>query len=129
MPVEETANYVRIRVASPSKFIRMRVKLLGKGIRAIIGFKKGGGSEIQAFLFPRSRYTLAQAKAWIKSHDYSVHESFLVTDINIVKDNEGLICLDFEETLITPEIEDELLRTEHIDVLSIKKEIWEWMFE
>jgi hypothetical protein len=124
MPVEETANYVRIRVASPSKFTRMRVKLLGKGIRAIIGFKKGGGSEIQAFLFPRSRYTLAQAKAWIKAHDYSVHESFLVTDIQVSVD-----FLDFEETLITPEIENELLRTEKIDVLTIKKEIWEWMFE
>ena len=70
MPVDVTANYVRIRVASPSKFIRMRVKTLGKGIRAIVGFKKGGGSEIQSFLFPRSRYTLAQAKAWIKAHDY-----------------------------------------------------------
>jgi hypothetical protein len=124
MPVDVTANYVRLRVASPSKFTRMRVKLLGQGIRAIIGFKKGGGSEIQSFLFPRSRYTLAQAKAWIKAHNYSVHESFLVTDIQV-----GVDYLDFEETLITPEIENELLRTEHIDVLSIKKEIWEWMFE
>ena len=124
MPVDVTANYVRIRVASPSKFIRMRVKTLGKGIRAIIGFKKGGGSEIQSFLFPRSRYTLAQAKAWIKAHDYHVHESFLVTDINV-----GVDYLEFEETLITPEMEDELLRTEKIDVLAIKKETWEWMFE
>lgn len=129
MPVDVTANYVRLRVVSPSKFTRMRVKLLGKGIRAIIGFKKGGGSEIQSFLFPRSRYTLAQAKAWIKSHNYHIHESFLVTDINLVKNEEGAICLDFEETLITPVIEEELLRTEHIDVLSIKKETWEWMFE
>jgi hypothetical protein len=124
MPVDVTANYVRIRVASPSKFIRMRVKTLGKGIRAIIGFKKGGGSEIQSFLFPRSRYTLAQAKAWIKSHNYSVHESFLVTDIQVSVD-----FLDFEETQITPEMENELLRTEHIDVTEIKKETWEWLFE
>lgn len=124
MPVDVTANYVRIRVASPSQFVRMRVKTLGKGIRAIIGFKKGGGSEIQSFLFPRSRYTLAQAKAWIKAHDYQVHESFLVTDINV-----GVDYLDFEETLITPVMEDELLRTEHIDVSTIKTEIWEWMFE
>jgi hypothetical protein len=128
MPVDVTANYVRIRVASPSKFIRMRVKTLGKGIRAIIGFKKGGGSEIQSFLFPRSRYTLAQAKTWIKSHNYHVHESFLVTDINVVKEGEETY-LDFEETLITPVMEDELLRTEHIDVTQIKTEIWEWLFE
>ena len=124
MPVDVTANYVRIRVASPSKFVRMRVKALGKGIRAIIGFKKEGGSEIQSFLFPRERYTLTQAKAWISAHDYHIHESFLVTDINV-----GVDYLEFEETLITPEIENELLKTEHIDVTTIKTEIWEWMFE
>jgi hypothetical protein len=124
MPVDVTANYVRIRVASPSKFSKMRVKTLGKGIRAIIGFKKAGGSEIQSILFPRARYTLAQAKAWVSAHGYHVHESWLVTDIQV-----GVDYLDFEETLITPEMENELLRTEHIDVLSIKKETWEWMFE
>ena len=124
MPVDVTANYVRIRVASPSKFIRMRVKTLGKGIRAIIGFKKEGGSEIQSFLFPRKQYTLAQAKAWIKSHGYHVSESYLVTDINV-----GVDYLDFEETLITPEMENELLKTEKIDVLAIPKETWEWLFE
>jgi hypothetical protein len=124
MPVDVTANYVRVRVVSPSKFIRMRVKALGKGIRAIIGFKKAGGSEIQSFLFPRKQYTLAQAKAWIKSHDYHVSESYLVNDISV-----GVDYIDFEETLITPEIENELLATEKIDVSSIKTETWEWLFE
>jgi hypothetical protein len=124
MPVDVTANYVRLRVASPSKFIRMRVKTLGKGIRAIVGFKKGGGSEIQSFLFDRSKYTLAQAKAWIKAHDYHISESWLITDISV-----GVNYLEFGETLITPEMEEELLKTEKIDVLTIKKETWEWMFE
>lgn len=124
VPIDETANYVRIRVANPSKFIRMRVKTLGKGIRAIVGFKKGGGSEIQSFLFPRNKYTLAQAKSWIKSHNYTVSESFLVNDINVSVD-----YLDFEETLITPEMENELLATEKIDVTTIKTETWEWLFE
>jgi hypothetical protein len=130
MPIEKTANYIRVRVASPSKFRRFRVKTLGKGIRAIIGFRKAGkgegagGSQIQSFLFPRSRYTLASAKAWIKSHGYSVSESWLVTDIMVGED-----YLEFEETLITPEMEAELLKTEHIDVTEIKKEIWEWLFE
>jgi hypothetical protein len=102
----------------------MRVKTLGKGIKAIIGFKKAGGSEIQSVLFPRKQYTLAQAKAWIKSHGYTVSESYLVTDINV-----GVDYLDFEETLITEEIENELLKTEKIDVNTIKPEIWEWMLE
>jgi len=124
MPIDVTANYVRIRVASPSKFARLRVKTLGKGIKGIIGFMKGGGSEIQSFLFPRKQYTLAQAKAWIKSHNYTVSESFLVNDINV-----GVDYINFEETLITPEIENELLATEKIDVTTIKTEIWEWLFE
>jgi hypothetical protein len=124
MPVDVTANYVRIRVASPSKFIRMRVKTLGKGIRAIIGFKKGGGSEIQSFLFPRSRYTLSQAKAWIKSHDYSVHESWLVTDILVGED-----YIEFQESLITPELEAKINEVEFNIVTDIKKkETWEWLF-
>lgn len=123
MPVDVTANYVRIRVASPSKFIRMRVKTLGKGIRAIVGFKKGGGSEIQSFLFPRSRYTLAQAKAWIKAHDYSVHESWLVTDILV-----GENYLEFQESLITPEVEAKINESEFNIVEDIKKkETWEWL--
>jgi hypothetical protein len=101
----------------------MRVKTLGKGIRAIIGFKKGGGSEIQSFLFPRSRYTLAQAKAWIKAHDYSVHESWLVTDILV-----GENYLEFQESLITPEIEAEITELEFNIVEDIKKkETWEWL--
>jgi hypothetical protein len=124
MPIDVTANYVRIRVANPSQFIKMRVKTLGKGIKGIVGFKKGGGSEIQSFLFPRKQYTLAQAKAWIKSHDYHVSESFLVNDINV-----GVDYIDFEETLITPEIENELLKTEKIDVSTIPISTWEWMFE
>jgi hypothetical protein len=123
MPVDVTANYVRLRVASPSKFIRFRVKLLGKGIRAIIGFKKEGGSEIQSFLFPRSRYTLSKAKAWIKSHGYTVHESWLVTDILIGED-----YLEFQESLITPEIEARITELEFNIVEDIKKpETWEWL--
>lgn len=124
MPIDVTANYVRIRVANPSKFIRMRVKTLGKGIKGIIGFMKGGGSEIQSLLFPRKQYTLAQAKSWVKSHGYTVSESYLVNDINV-----GVDYIDFEETLITPEIENELLGTEKIDVSTIKTETWEWLFE
>ena len=123
MPIDETANYVRIMVANSNKFTKMRVKTLGKGIKGIVGFMKDGSSEIQSFLFPRKQYTLVQAKAWIKSHDYTVSESYLVNDINV-----GVNYLDFEETLITPEIENELLVTEKIDVTTIKTETWEWMF-
>lgn len=97
---------------------------LGKGIKAVLGIISGKKSQIQSILFPRSRYTLAQAKAWIKSHGYSVHESFLVTDILL-----GENYIEFQESLITPEIEAELALTEHVDVGTMKKETWEWLVD
>ena len=122
MPIDITANYIRIRVASPSDFIRMRIKILGKGIKAVIGFMKGGGSKIQSFLFSKDYYTLVQAKAWIKSHKYTVQESWLVTDIDVGPD-----YIEFQETLITSEIDEEL--SKEIDIPDeLKKEPWSWMF-
>ena len=125
MPVDVTANFIRIRVANPKQFIRFAVKTLGKGIKGIIGFKKGGGSEIRSFLFPKSRYTLAQAKAWIKEHKYHVSESiveyYLVRDIIVGSD-----FIEFEETLITPEMEA-VLNLEKIEAKNIPMKTWEWL--
>lgn len=117
MPIDVTANYIRIRVANPSQFIRFRVKTLGKGIKAVIGFRKAGGSEIQSILFPRNRYTLTEAKAWVKSHGYTVSETFLVTDIIIPK----IGVLLFEEIRIEETEEQEIPRP--------KREKWEWMLD
>jgi hypothetical protein len=36
--------------------------------------------------------------------------------------------LEFQETEITPVMENELLLTEHIDVTQIKTETWSWLF-
>jgi len=125
MPVDVTANFIRIRVANPKLFTRFAVKTLGKGIKGVVGFKSGGGSEIQSFLFPKSRYTLAQAKAWIKEHKYHISESivkyYLVKDIIV-----GPNYLDFEETLITPEMESQL-NLEKIEAKNIPIKTWEWL--
>jgi hypothetical protein len=102
----------------------MRIKLIGKGIRAVIGFKKGGGSAIQSFLFPKDRYTLSQAKTWIKSHDYSVSESWLVNDILVGPD-----YIEFQETLITSEMDDMLSKEIDIQEKTVKKDPWSWMFD
>lgn len=125
MPIDVTANFIRIRVANPKQFIRFAVKTLGKGIKGVIGFKKGGGSQIQSFLFPKSRYTLAQAKAWIKEHKYHISES--LSDITLVKDiMVGPDFLDWDERPITPEMEAILL-TEKIEAKNISKKAWEWL--
>lgn len=115
MPVEVTANYIRIRVANPKQFIRFRIKILGKGIKAVIGFRKGGGSQIQSLLFPKSRYNMKQARAWVKSHGHSVSETFHVTKL-VISETE----LKFRETPLTDE---EIAKLEKEE----KTEPWDWL--
>jgi hypothetical protein len=55
-------------VKSPKLFTRYATKNLGKGIKARIGFKAKGGSQIQSFLFDKKRWNLRQAQAWVKAH-------------------------------------------------------------
>jgi len=123
MPIDITANYIRIKVASSKGFTRFRVKSLGKGIKAVIGFKAGGGSQIQSVLFPKGNYTLASAKAWVKSHGYHVAESFYVYDIHV-----GVNFLDFEEEKINSEIE-EIVQETLPDKVPVKKGKWEWLLD
>lgn len=70
MPVEATEQYVRIRQKAPGQYARMRTIAIStaKGIKAIIGFKKGGGSEVQSYLFDKKKWTLATARKWIAEH-------------------------------------------------------------
>lgn len=71
MPIEVTEQYIRIRQKEPGQFDRMRTIVLSKeqGIHAIVGFKSGQeGSVIQAYLFEKDKWTLAQAQEWIAAH-------------------------------------------------------------
>jgi len=121
MPIEKTPNFIRIRVANPKQFIRFAVKTLGKGIKAVIGVRKDGKSQIQSLLFPRSRYNLAQAKAWVKRHGYSVQESYWVFDVDIDPVTKELIL---EESVATEE--DEVPK---IDVVEMKRDEFKWLIE
>lgn len=121
MPVEKTPNFIRIRVANPANFVRFAVKILGKGIKAVIGFKKGGGSQIQSLLFPRNKYNLKQAKAWVKSHDYSIEETFWVHEILIDPTTHELVI---EESVASDENE-----VPKVDVIKIKKDVFKWLIE
>ena len=118
MPIEKTPNYIRIRVADSKRFIRFRVKILGKGIKAVIGFPKKGGSQIQSYLFSRSKWTIKTAKAWIKKHGHTVQETYWVTDVII---NPETLELILEETIAEPEDE--------FDVKNITKEDITWLME
>lgn len=43
----------------------------GTGIDFIYGILAGGGTEIQAIRFDKDRYTPAEAKAWLREHDFT----------------------------------------------------------
>lgn len=121
MPVEKTPNFIRIRVAKPKLFIRFRIKILGKGIKAVIGFKKGGGSQIQSLLFSRKKWTLKTAKAWVKKHKYTVQESYWVNDVLIDPETMELIL----EEVIAKDDEE----VPKIDVEKIEKDVFAWLVE
>ena len=65
-----TKNLIRIRVKDPDQYVRFRTIDIdkAKGISAVIGFKKGGGSEVQSYLFDKKKWTVDRARAWVKSH-------------------------------------------------------------
>ena len=117
--IEQTPNFIRVRVENPKKFIRFRIKVLGKGIKAVMGFLKEGGSRIQSVLFPRNKYTLAQAKAWVKKHGYTVEETYWVHDIII---DPKTVELYFEETIAKDE--DEVGK---VDIEKINEDEFEWL--
>jgi hypothetical protein len=64
-------NEHSIRIKSPSGYSRYRRKNLTGGVDAVIGFKKGGGSEIQALRFDKTKFSIEEAKVWATKHGYS----------------------------------------------------------
>lgn len=61
------------RQAPPGNFERFRrtkPKGFPKGVSAIIGFKRGGGSAIQSLRFDKKIWTPKRARAWLKSHNF-----------------------------------------------------------
>jgi len=81
--VEELTEpqYRRIRVKSPDYFHAksFRIISIGSDVKAIVGCPRGAsytsgkchdGTQVQAVLFPREKYTEGEAKAWVKKHEY-----------------------------------------------------------
>ena len=62
------------RLRDPSQYDRFRRRnsAAGKGIDFIFGIKSGeSGAELQAIRFALSEYSSAEAKQWLKEHDYT----------------------------------------------------------
>ncbi len=68
-------NYHAARVKNPNLFSKIRVlKTLPNGIMIYGGTLKtnpSGGSQAQSYRFPISKFTVAEAKAWLKENDIS----------------------------------------------------------
>lgn len=64
------------RIKSPKRYIRFRREnnKFGQGIDVIWGVLPNGKAEVQAIRFKSSRFTGAQAKSWLKEHDYKTIE-------------------------------------------------------
>jgi hypothetical protein len=70
-------NYHAARMTSPKKnYIRIRNKKIADGIIEKVGVlpkaeegKRGGRTEVQSYWFDKSKFTVAQAKKWLKDHD------------------------------------------------------------
>lgn len=61
------------RLEDPDKYIRVRRQndKFGKGIHAVWGVQSGGKPvELQAIRFSKSKFTVAEARAWLKDHKY-----------------------------------------------------------
>ncbi|MGD0343104.1 MAG: hypothetical protein ABSA76_15495 [Bacteroidales bacterium] len=117
MPVETTANYIRVRVAENEKFNRFRVETLSSGIKAVRGYINQV-SKIQSILFSRERYDMKAAKTWVVSHGYKVNETLLVYDIIIDPKT-------FDLTFI----EESVTETEESAVERPKVKPWAWLLD
>lgn len=83
MPIEEGEdtpylNYHAAQMTSPKKnYVHIRTKKIpGVGILQKVGVlpvsqkgPRGGRTEIQSYWFDKTKFTVAQAKKWLKDHD------------------------------------------------------------
>ena len=70
-------NFHSFRVHSPDKYKDFAYKHLGGGVEAVIGIPhdKSQGSEIQAYRFPKEKFSYEQAHEWIKKHEIKTIEA------------------------------------------------------
>lgn len=95
--IEETKNEIRVPVRSAKNYARLRTKNLTKGVNAIIGFKTGGGSEIQSLRFDKKKFTRQEAKAWAKKQNFQEYAMKQVKDFVLFRAGEypqGTITVD-----------------------------------
>lgn len=58
------------RIHDPGQYDSFARKNVAPGVDVILGIKNGK-SEVQAYRFDRSKFSVSEAKAWLKDHDIS----------------------------------------------------------
>jgi len=95
------------RIKDPAQFddFRREADAGGEGIDFIYGIKSGE-SEIQAIRFDKTRYTPAQAKAWLADHDYEPIEFEEATGERMSEEVEIQEPAEGEESMTIDEVKD-----------------------
>lgn len=86
------------RINDPGKytrFTRMKRKHNGKEYSVIVGFKKGGGSEDQAYRYAKETWSASEASTHCKEHDGSFEPAS--------KEDKELFCASCGKTLLSKE--------------------------
>ena len=67
------SNWHSARIRQPGRFVRIRVLWARKGIMAYGGSLKTdprGGALISSIRFDRKKFTVSEAKKWLREHKY-----------------------------------------------------------
>jgi len=94
---EITKNYIRIPVKRKRKNNELRTITLGKGVKALYDIKR---KIIVTYLFDKTKYTLKEAKEWVKKHTSNAALELAVK--NLILANELKLSLkNIENEVIT----------------------------
>lgn len=77
---ETTENYHHIPVAKKKEGNPLRTISLGKGVKAIYDYKR---KIIVTYLFDVDKYTMKQAKEWVKKHKSSAAHLQVIDNLSL----------------------------------------------
>lgn len=79
---ETTKNYHRIPVGTKKKDAKIRTINIGKGIKALYDAKN---KIIVTYLFDVKKYSMKQAREWVKQHKDSAEIAQIIENLSLVK--------------------------------------------
>ncbi|MHA2342980.1 MAG: hypothetical protein ACXADW_13985 [Candidatus Hodarchaeales archaeon] len=80
---ETTENYHRIPVGKKKKGGKVRTITLGKGIKALYDAKN---KIILTYLFDVKKYSMKEARKWVKQHKSKAEIAQVIENLSLVKD-------------------------------------------